>query len=156
MSTFDKDPSFAAQPTPESYENQSHVINRSRVEVDLSQPDRAKDFPLEGFTGFKESKLIAEIITPKDAIGVIYTKLGDFDPVLTLAGKEPDAVAYLHPGDERDLSDLGEKNKCLITFDDSGEHLYIHARDVDTRYQLFTRELEQYKVPEAPLDDPES
>lgn len=156
MSIFDKDPSLAAQPKPESFENQSHIINSSPIEIDLTQPNRAKIFSVEAITGFKESKLIAQIKTPTDDIGVIYTRLGELDPVLTIVGKDPEAIGFLHPGDECDLSDVGSKDKCILTIDDSGKHVYVYARDIDTAYQIFTRELEQYYAPEAPVDDHES
>lgn len=156
MSTFDNESSIAGQPTPESFENKSHVITRNPIEIDLSQPDRAKDFSFEEITGFKESKLIAEIRTPVDDIAVIHTQFAGLDPVIMLVGKDREARVVLDPGEEIDLSAVVGEEKCIVSVGASGKHVFVFAHNPDKAYKIYTREKEQYKVPEAPSGDPES
>ena len=134
------------QPTaPESFENVSHQILRNPIQVDLSQPDRADAGDMETVTGFKESKLIAEIITPTDHLGVIHTKLARLDPVIMIVGsKSHEARMTLEPNEELDVSDINSRGKCIISLDKSGR-LLVHATNPDPAYRISTKELEQYQ-----------
>jgi hypothetical protein len=158
MSIFDKNKFSREQPAvPKSYEYESHLILRKQLEIDLSQPDRAPDFTIEMITGYAQSKLIAEIKTPKDHIGIIHTQLETSDhPSIMIVGNKEGVEQFIKPNEVLDLSDIGEKGKCIISMDVSGKHLFVQADDPDTKYQIFTRQLEQFiAVEDFSSDDPD-
>jgi len=142
---------------PESFENVSHLITRNPIEIDLDQVDRAAPFEMKAITGFSESKLVGQIITPTGRIDIVNTKLGSLDPVIMLVNETREGRLVVDPSDEIDVSSIQPAGKCIVTLDESGNHLYVYAQNPDGDYQIFTRELEQYSV--APLDyasdDPE-
>jgi hypothetical protein len=163
MSTFDNDP-FSATSTYESFENTSHVIMVTPLEIDLNQPNRLKHGEVSAFeeeTKYRDSKLIGTIDTPKNHLGIIHTQLADTEPVIMVVRSKSEERWVLYPGDEpRDISDKDEKGKCIVWLDETGKHLYAYADDVDTAYKIYTREVE-HNVHRAPAfeeshDDPEA
>jgi hypothetical protein len=158
MNNFDNEPIQSEQEyTPRSFENQSHVILHDPIEVDLAQPDRSDGTLSAELTGFPESKLIAEIITPTNAYGIIHTQLSPEEtPVIMLVGNEAGIKSFLEPGFQMDISDEDKEEKCIVSFDKTGKHLFVRAKNVDVGYQIFTRELEQLKEREDfSADDPD-
>lgn len=152
MSNSGEYSSAANQPAqPESFENRSHVILTNPLEVDLNQPDRAMPGLAEVAAGFEGSKLVAEIQTPNDKLWVLRTQLEvgpdmhDAVSVITVVGKNPNGKLVLEPGIGYDVSDTGEVGKCVISLDESGSRVFVHADDPDQRYRISTRELEQYE-----------
>lgn len=129
-----------------SFENTSHQILRNPIQIDLEQPDRAEPYLMESVTGFKQSKLIAEIVTPDDHMIVIHTQLANLEPVILVVGsRSHQAKMTLEPNEEIDLSDVNSEGKCILSLDETGRRLFVRATDPDTSYKIYTRELEQYK-----------
>jgi hypothetical protein len=159
MNTFDEDPFRLNQPTPpKSFEHKSHSILLNPIEIDLSQPDRAEDISIEAITGFPESKLIAEILTPADTLDIIHTQAPNIDPIVMILYCNSGKRLVLNPGDVIDLSVGDAKGKCILAIDETGHHVYVYADNPADGYKLFTRELEQFKVSssEEHVDDPDA
>ncbi|MDB5159890.1 MAG: hypothetical protein JWO99_153 [Candidatus Saccharibacteria bacterium] len=157
MNNFDNDPTRTEKlHTPESYESKSHVILREPTEIDIEQADRAPDVSFEEVTGFVESKLIGEIVTPDDHIGIIRTDFPDMQAFITLVGRDRESVTILNPGEEAAIDVSAGKGKCIVYLDETGTRLFVRAEDPDSAYKIFTRVLEEYKVIEDfSSDDPE-
>jgi len=158
MSNFENESFQPKQLTPESFETKSHLILRNPLEIDLNQPNRAEGTSFKEITGSGESKLVAEIVTPTDHIGILCTSFPGAEPLVMLVGNDEASPTFLNPGDELDLSEKVGEGKCIVSMDQSGQHVYVHAEKPDGSYQISTRQLEQYKVPASEdfSDDPES
>ena len=157
MSNSSEFPSAANEPArPESFENRSHILLTNPLEVDLNQPSRTVRGITELVTGMTESKLVAEIKTPTDNLWVLNTEIEigsdmhDTVSAIMVVGKHYKDKVVLDPGVGYDFSDQGEVGRCIVSLDESGSRLFVHADNPDHRYQIFTRELEQYR---APTDD---
>lgn len=157
MSNFEKDHYGTKQElSPESFENKSHTILKfPEMEIDLAQPSRAEQDVVDEAVGLDGAKLVAEVFTPKGDAGLFYLKEYDYDPVVLIIDAEDrtkrDAIGL------GETVDLGGEGKCIVTFDENGR-LLVHAENVDTSYQIFTREI-GYDAPDiesALLGEPES
>jgi hypothetical protein len=128
--------SFKTEQTkaPEIVKDTSRSILKNPFDVDLSQPDRAVNYSVEAITHSRDSKEIAEITIPGDIVKVILTPFGNFS-IISLIGNNEDAFEMLEQGETKDLS-YGEQGKCIVTFDESGKHLYVYATDLDDAYRI--------------------
>ncbi len=158
MNNFDNDQFGTKQEyTPGSFENKTHAILKfPKIEIDLAQPNRAKQDIVNEAVGLGGAKLVAEIFTPNGDAGLFYVKEPDYDPlVLIVDANDSTKRDVIGMGETIDLS--GEEGKCIIHFDKNGR-LLVHAEAVDVSYQIFTREI-GYQAPEFTSqfsDDPES
>jgi len=160
MSLFEKEKGQLIperQPESRSFENVSHSITQNPIEVDLDQPDRAAPFEMERITGFSESKLIAQIVTPVGRVDVVHTQLETLDPVLMLVNENRSARMVIDPADAIDVSADKPTGKCIIVLDEAGKRLHVYASEPDMGYQIFTREIEQFVSPvtDYMADDPD-
>jgi len=158
MSNFEFGPqSSGPSKKAESFENQSHLILRNPIEIDLDQPDRADEYLMELLTGQLESKLIAEITTPTDHISVVNTKFPNLYPVIFLMRGSDGSRRLINPGEVIFYGDKGHEDSVIISLDEEGTRMFVNAVRPDPGYQIYTQELELHKIPsyEECVDDPE-
>jgi hypothetical protein len=158
MANFDTEAYESKQIAPKSFESPVHTLFRdSPVEVDLTQPNRAKRTSFEQITGYANTILVAEVNTPVDHVGVLYTKFSDYDAMLTLVGKHPNSATIVGPGESVDLSEKPGEGNFIIEMDASSKRVLLRTNSPDDAYTFETRQLEVFKAPsfEQNSDDPE-
>ena len=146
------------QEAPQSYEMKAQLLLHHPVEIDMTQPNRAEDGLFEHITGSRDTKLIAEIKTPKDTIGILHSVHPEYGAYITvIGGSSEEAVFTLTPGVPLDVTDLnaeGIKEKCIILLDNERQHLDISTKNQDPDYILSTRAINSVSPEDEQSDDP--
>lgn len=142
MSIFDNEKGQFApdQPDqPESFEAKSRgiLLNPMRLDVD---EDRAEPGVADAIVG-SPSIVIADILTPKGSICVLYIKKTDeHSPTIVLAGDTKDKRQFLNPSDGHfDMSDMSGEGKCIIGFTTDATDVILYATNPDSRYEFYGR-----------------
>ena len=161
MSNFFHEQLKVTPPPSETLVDAPRPILKNPIEVDLTHPDRSKSLLAETTTHPRSSKVVAEIQTPTETLDVILTPFGDFS-IVSLVGDDLDAFIMIEQGETKDISGDDEHGdgKCIVTFDKTGQNLFVYATNVDPDYRIFTKGDRQAHPYDAPLfedtvDDPE-